>query len=47
MEKNYNIEERIKYIRENESQFEFSSYSDLISVVRGKYFIGYASELIG
>ncbi len=44
---NYSTKERINYIRENESQFDFSDYSDLISVVRGKYFSGYASELIG
>lgn len=43
----YRTKDRIKYIRENDSQFDFSDYSDLISVVRGKYFIGYASELIG
>lgn len=43
----YRVKDRIKYIRENESEFDFSSYSDLIRNVRGEYFSGYASELIG
>ena len=42
----YNWKERIDYIRENESQFEFSNYIDLIQNVRGMSFIGYASELV-
>lgn len=42
----YNVEERLEYIRENRSQFEFRDYSELISNVRGEYFSGYASELI-
>ena len=42
----YNPAERIKYIRENKSQFDFRSFSDLMQCVRGKYFAGYASELI-
>lgn len=38
--------ERIKYIREHRSQFEFQSFADLLRCVRGKYFAGYASELL-
>ena len=43
----YNESERIAYIRANRSQFEFHDYSDLIGCVRGKYFCGYASEVLG
>ncbi len=43
----YNEKERVQYIREHRSQFEFSDMSDLLGCVRGKYFAGYASELIG
>ena len=43
----YDAAERIKYIREHRNQFEFHDYADLIGCVRGKYFAGYASELIG
>lgn len=39
--------DRIEYIRKNRSQFEFSSFEDLLGCVRGKYFGGYASELLG
>ena len=42
----YDCRERLEYIRENESQFEFRSYDDLLSCVRGKWFGGYASELL-
>jgi len=37
---------RIEYIRRNRSQFEFHDFSDLLGCVRGKYFAGYASELL-
>jgi hypothetical protein len=43
----YSPKERIAYIREHRSQFEFQDYADMISCVRGKYFAGYASELVG
>jgi hypothetical protein len=43
----YRPKERIEYIREHRSQFEFRDYSDLMGCVRGQYFAGYASELIG
>ncbi len=43
----YSVSERIEYIRAHRSQFEFNGFADLIGCVRGKYFAGYASELIG
>jgi hypothetical protein len=43
----YRPSERIEYIREHRSQFDFHDFSDLLDCVRGKYFAGYASELIG
>ena len=42
----YDEKERIEYIRENRSQFEFWGFSDLLQCVRGDFFGGYASELI-
>ncbi len=37
---------RIAYIRKFRSQFQFHNLADLIGCVRGKYFSGYASELL-
>jgi hypothetical protein len=42
----YRERERIAYIREHRSQFEFHDFRDLLGCVRGKYFAGYASELL-
>jgi len=42
----YTVRERIEYIRKHRSQFDFRNFADLRAVVRGDYFIGYASELI-
>lgn len=42
----YSDQERIAYIREHSSQFEFRDYADLIGCARGRYFAGYASELL-
>ena len=42
----YNVGERVEYIRKHSSQFEFRSFADMMGCVRGKYFGGYASELI-
>lgn len=42
----YDPQERIDYIRAHRSQFEFHDMADLIGCVRGKYFAGYASELL-
>lgn len=38
--------ERVKYIREHRSQFDFRDLGDLLGCVRGNYFSGYAGELI-
>jgi hypothetical protein len=42
----YSWQERIRYIRENASQFDFNDYADMLACVRGKHFAGYASELL-
>jgi hypothetical protein len=42
----FSPQERIGYIREHRSQFEFGNIADLLGCVRGKYFAGYASELL-
>lgn len=42
----YSDRDRIEYIREHRSQFDFHSFADLLGCVRGRYFAGYASELI-
>lgn len=42
----YNETERLAYIRDNRSQFDFHNYADLMGCVRGRYFAGYASELL-
>lgn len=43
----YRATERVKYIREHRSQFEFFDFREMLGCVRGNYFCGYASELIG
>lgn len=42
----FNTRERIAYLRENWRQFEFGSFAELLAVARGRYFNGYASELL-
>lgn len=42
----YSVAERIRYIRDNSSQFEFRDFADMLGCVRGHYFAGYASDLI-
>lgn len=42
----YRPKARLKYIREHRSQFEFHDFKDLLNCARGKYFAGYASELL-
>jgi hypothetical protein len=42
----YNETERVKYIRENRSQFDFNDFAELRAVIKGKYFNGYASDLL-
>ena len=39
--------DRIAYIRRYRCQFEFHNFADLMAVVRGEYFNGYACELLG
>ena len=41
----YDERDRIHYMREHSSQFEFRDFADLRSQVRGAYFGGYASDL--
>lgn len=43
----YRKSDRIDYIRRNRSQFHFASFADMRACIRGDYFSGYASELIG
>lgn len=43
----FNDSERVQYMRDNRSQFEFRSFGDLLSCARGEYFCGYANELLG
>lgn len=43
----YTPAERIRYIRNHKYQFDFRDYRDLLACVRGEYFAGYASELVG
>lgn len=42
----YSDTQRIEYIRDNRSDFEFHSFPDMLSCVRGKYFAGSAAELL-
>ena len=42
----FDVKERIQYIREHRKEFEFRTFEDMLGCVRGKYFAGYASELI-
>ena len=42
----YRPKERVEYIRKHRSQFEFHGFADLLACVRGKFFAGYASELL-
>jgi hypothetical protein len=42
----YRVADRLKYIREHRSQFEFRGLGDMLGCVRGNYFAGYASELL-
>lgn len=43
----YDWRERIDYIRNASlGEFEFHNFADMLGCVRGKYFAGYASELV-
>jgi hypothetical protein len=43
----YSPKERIEYIRKRRAHCEFHHWRDLLSCVRGEWFAGYASDLIG
>ena len=42
----YDNKERLEYVRDNPDQFYFHSFSDMLAQIRGKYFCGYAGELL-
>jgi len=42
----FDVQERVQYIRDHKSDFEFHGFCDLLACVRGKYFAGYASTLL-
>jgi hypothetical protein len=42
----YRVQDRIRYIREHRSQFEFRDFAELLANVRGTVFSGYPSELL-
>ena len=42
----YRVQDRIRYIREHRSQFEFRDFAELLANVRGNVFSGYPSELL-
>lgn len=42
----YNVRDRVDYVRKHRSQFEFHSWQDLLGCIKGRYFGGYASELL-
>lgn len=41
----YSWEDRIAWVRQNDSQCEFYDFADMVQSVRGIYFPGYASEI--
>lgn len=43
----YDAKERVQYIRENRGDFYFESLADMLGCVRGQFFRGCASELLG
>lgn len=43
----YTDTERLAYMRDNRSQFDFYSWAAVRACARGEYFAGYASELLG
>lgn len=42
----YNDRDRVEYLRNHRDQFDFHSMSEVLAVARGRYFNGYASELL-
>lgn len=43
----FDNKQRLDYIRQHNHQFEFRDWHDLMGCVRGKWFAGYPSELLG
>ena len=43
----FNTRDRIKYIRDNKDEFNFNGFSDIRAQVKGEYFTGDDSHLIG
>lgn len=44
--KTFSNSERIEYVKKRRNQFEFSDFGDMLGCCRGRYFAGYASELL-
>jgi hypothetical protein len=42
----YSGQERVAYIRRWRSQFDFADFAEVLACARGKFFAGYASELL-
>ncbi len=42
----FNYKERLAYIRKNRDQFDYCDFEELMAQVRGKYFGGYAPDLV-
>lgn len=42
----YSDRDRLDYVRKYYNQFSFHSFADLIGCIRGRFFSGYASELL-
>lgn len=43
----YSPKARVAFIRKHSSEFEFHGYADMLSCVRGQYYAGYPSTLLG
>jgi hypothetical protein len=43
----FNAKERLAYVREHRSQFEFPDFACLLDCIRGNHFAGYPGELLG
>lgn len=42
----YSDSDRLAYVRKHRDQFDFRDYADMIGCIRGRYFAGYASDLL-
>lgn len=43
----YRPNDRLQYVRDHRDEFEFHDYRDLMGCIRGRYFAGYTSTLLG